>query len=157
MKRVAGAILAIAIAACGSSTTSGTYTIAFQSTDEAVATDMVTVRVFDANAVGGKDACGRLMALAASNQDLPAAIATIGPTPLCELRGGGGFDAPFGDVALLVTARGKGGMSDLARGCATQKIGADVTSVTVELSLAQGMAVTPTKCSSLSQHCSGGC
>jgi hypothetical protein len=149
--------LLIALAACGSSTTSGTYTIAFQSTDEAVATDMVTVRVFDANANGGKDACAHLLALAASNQDLPASLSTIGPTPLCDLRGGGGFSAPFSSVALLVTARAKGGMNDLARGCATQTISADVTSVTVEMSLAQGMAVTPTKCSSLSQHCGGGC
>jgi hypothetical protein len=163
MKRIASSIaLAIVVAACGGSTSaSGTYTVAFQSTDEAVAAESIDVHVYDASTIATNEPCGHLLALRDSNQDLPPAVVELPPTTPCDLRAGAGtFSAPFASVAVLVVAHARdtgGPLYDLARGCATQRLSEDVTEITVDLALVSGRSVAPTKCTSLSQHCSGGC
>ena len=163
MKRVITAAMALlglatTAGACSSSTTaSGTYTVAFQSLDEAVAADSLKVMVFDASTLDAQEACVHLMALRASNQDLPPAMTEVSSTSCALRNGGGSFTAPFGNIAVLVLAQTKGQTTDVARGCATQRFSADLTSITVEVSLVPGTQVTPTTCVSLSQHCGGGC
>ena len=157
MKRVV-AIALVALGACGGSTTSkGTYTVAFQSTEEAVAVESLRVMVFDTSTIDAQEACVHLMALRASNQALPPAMTEVASTSCALRNGGGSFNAPFGTLAVLVLAQAKGQATDLARGCATQRFSADVTSITVEVALVPGTQIPATTCTSLSQHCGGGC
>jgi hypothetical protein len=159
MRRALGAACAVACAvACGgSSTVNGTYTIAFQSTEEAVATASVHVLVFDATKIDAQETCAHLLELRASHQDLPPAIVDLAPVSPCALSGGGSFSAPFGVVAVMVIGQAKGQAADLVRGCATQRLSADVASLTVEVALVPGMSIPATTCTSFSQKCGGGC
>ena len=144
---------------CSSSPSTGTYTLSFQSVQEAIAVDTVTVLVFDASTADAASLCTDLLSRRASAQDLPAPLVELPAKTLCELRGGSGsFDAPFGNVAVLAIAQHA--KVDFARGCATQHLDSGSTNVTIELSLAidePGLSVPATPCASLAQHCANAC
>jgi hypothetical protein len=152
----------VALAGCASEVATGTYTLSFQSTGEAVAVESVRVLVFDASSADAGALCTDLLSRRASQQELPAAVVELPAKSLCDLRGGssakGDFVVPFGTVAVLAIAQR--GQTDFARGCAIQRLTSGETNVTVELSLAidrPGLSVPLTTCTSLGQHCAGGC
>lgn len=153
------AVVAALALGCSSSATSGTYTLSFQSVQEAVAVDTVRILVFDASASGAASLCTDLLSRRASKQDLPPPLAELPAKSLCDLRGGSGsFDAPFGSVAVLAIAQHA--EADFARGCSLQHLGGDSANVTIELALAidePGLSVPPTPCASLAQHCAKAC
>ena len=158
----ASLVLAAAVTGCSSSKTTGTYTLSFQSTQEAVAVDTVRVLVFDASGPGAASLCTDLLSRHASKAELPAPLVELPAMSLCDLRGGssatGSFDVPFGTVAVFAIAQR--GQADLARGCAIQRLTSDASNVAVELSLAidqPGLSVPPTQCTSLAQHCANAC
>jgi hypothetical protein len=156
MKRAAW-LLALPLAfACGSSSPSGTYTIAFQSTAQAVVADAVHVTVYDASA--SAETCVDLLVKLDSHQDLPAPVVDLAPTTPCDLsRGEGSLNAPLSTVAVLAVVT-KGGAT-IARGCTRQTLTESAANVTVDVAYTNAAGVAPpaTTCASLAQHCSGGC
>jgi hypothetical protein len=151
------AIAGLVAVACSSTTSpTGSYVIAFQSTAQAIATSDVRMYVFEASTLSSSEPCLDLLSLRESGQDLPATVLEEGPTSACELaRGGTSFDVPLESLAILVVAETPAG--DFARGCALHAFTADDPSVTIALALAPGRAVPSTTCTSLSEHCAGGC
>jgi hypothetical protein len=156
-RAAAGAIGGVVALACSSkSDPSGSYVVAFQSTSQAVATTDVRTYVFEASTLTSSEPCLDLLYLRESGQDLPATVLEEGPTSICALaRGGAAFDVPLESLAILVVAETPTG--DLALGCAVHAFTVDDPSVTITLALAPGRAVPSTTCTSLSEHCAGGC
>ncbi len=151
------AFVVVAVVACSSSReVSGSYSVAFQSTSEAVAAPDMRVFVFDASALSSTEPCLDLLYLRESGQDLPATLLEEGPTSTCAVATGAGkLSVPFAELAILVVAETSAG--DFARGCAVHTFSSDDPNVTVTLALAPGQSVPATTCTSLSEHCSGGC
>jgi hypothetical protein len=91
---------------------------------------------------------------------LPSPIAQTSPTTPCALEAGGNtLPVGFGNFAFLaVASRTQYPTSDFFVGCAAQTISATNTNVTISLQLADFVnAIPATKCTSLSEHCGGGC
>jgi hypothetical protein len=146
---------ALAIA-CGSSSSSGTYTIAFQSIAQAVQADTVHVSVFDASA--SPETCIDLLVKLDSHQDLPAPLVDLPPVAPCDLaHGAGSLNAPLKMVAVLAVVAKGGGV--IARGCAQKSLSQDDPNVTVEVAYANVPNNEPpsTTCASLAQFCAKQC
>lgn len=141
---------------CAASTASGTYTVAFQSTAQAVAVESVRVTIFDASA--SPELCIDLLVKAASSQTLPPSLVDTASTTPCDLaRGAATINVPLKTVAVLAVAQSKG--VTIARGCARQTLSEANPNVVVELAYVESAGVAPptTTCATLAEHCSGGC
>jgi hypothetical protein len=154
---VASAVAALVVGACSSrDDVDGSYSVAFQSTPEAVAAPDMRVFVFDVSALSSTEPCLDLLYLRESGQDLPPTLLELGPMSTCDVAGGAGrLSLPLAQLAILVVA--ETASSDFARGCAVHTFSASDPNVTVVLALAPGQSVPATSCTSLSEHCSGGC
>jgi hypothetical protein len=158
MKRLAAAlILALGCSSSSSSgPTTGTYTLAFPSIAAAVAAEQVQVLVFDA-ADAGLTTCTDLVIARRSKQALPPTIAESTLVTPCDMAAGRGqVSVSYGPRAVLAVAE-RGG-ADYLIGCAVQQVGAGNAQVPVQLALATTtVAVPPTTCASLTDHCANRC
>jgi len=162
MNRVARAVLGIAtaipaLAGCSAGQedpVAASYVVAFPSVAAAVATDTVTIAVYDATA---PDVCQQLFLETRSNQELPAPLATSGPVDTCRLLGGGGsIEVGYGRRAFLVTGtrQGKG----FLLGCATADVFASTPPLDISLTLIdEKQSIPKTSCVLLSDACRGPC
>jgi hypothetical protein len=144
-------------ASCGTKSSSTGYEIAFPSIAAAVAVDTVQVLVFDTSD------CTTLVESRRSGQPLPPTILAGPPTSPCSLASGGGsLSVSNGNRALLAIAQYPDPVThqdkDFLIGCVVQNIADGSAVVPIRLTLInQTVAVPPTTCMTLSQHCSKQC
>ena len=144
-------------ACSASSSGAASYEIAFPSIAAAVAVHLVQVTVFDSSD------CATLVESTKSGQPLPSPLISGTPTSPCDLAAGkGGLSVSNGTRALLAVATQLDPVSHMdvnfLIGCSVQSVADGATVVPIPLSLFDvTRAVPATKCTTLSQHCSGGC
>jgi hypothetical protein len=157
-----GAALVTAVVAVGCSAKDAaiaptSVTLTFPSVAAAVASDAVQIQVFDET--GASDlsgACEDLVAQVGSNQSLPGALVDNNTTA-CDLASG---NAPFtvgvGARAFLVTASSNG--TTILIGCSVENVAGGQLLVPVDLvPLSDSVVLPATSCTTLSDHCNGGC
>jgi hypothetical protein len=163
--------------ACGSGgdTTPGSFTVDFPTVAAGVATMSITTGVqvfaFATSASGALDgaageACQGLIEQSVTNSQQTGMAATFTTKPVatsallspCDLLAGkGSVPVPYGTYAFLAVAASSSG-PDLLVGCAEQTISSTNTAVVIPLTLVNAKTAVPvTKCTTLSEACSGGC
>ena len=161
--RLSGVALATAViglSACSAASDPSRieYDVTFPSTAAAVAVDGLEIHVFDAARpdIAG-DVCASLVVRRRSGQDLPASLVARSDLTPCALRAGQGtLGVSYGSRAFLVVAQRA--RQDFLIGCAHVELSATTAPVEIPLALfATTIAVPPTTCASLSDHCAGGC
>lgn len=153
-------IALVSLAACSPGTESeksGAVTVAFPSTNAAIATDTLELRVFDANVTGND--CLTLIQTEEKTQPLPKPIYDSGKVDTCQFFAAQvkPFDMGYGSRAFMVV--GQRANADFVLGCSIAGIGDVSNSVNVELSLnlsafTQNTQVPDsTTCASLGDRC----
>jgi hypothetical protein len=154
---------AVALVACSPGTQaekSGMVGITFPSTNAAIATDTIELRVFDAS-VAGND-CLTLIQTEEKTQPLPKAIYDSGKVDTCTFFASQAksFDMGYGSRAFMVV--GQRANADFVLGCSIAGIGDVANSVNVELSLDLSTFTQTTQvpdsttCASLGDKCTKG-
>jgi hypothetical protein len=150
----------VSLAACSPGTEaekSGAVTVAFPSTNAAIATDTLELRVFDANVTGND--CLSLIQTEEKTQPLPKAIFDSGKQDTCKFfeTQVKPFDMGYGSRAFMVV--GQRANTDFVLGCSIAGIGDVSNAVSVDLSLnlsafSQTTQVPDsTTCASLGDRC----
>lgn len=154
-------ILASAVAACASETappTPAELRVQFPSTAAAVSTESLQVLVFDHDATGG---CLELVQKRRTNQPLPPALVTAGPTPSCEFFAGAAPNVRVDYGARSVLIIGQRAAQDWLIGCTEAQVGDEggvSPLVQVPLTLAsRTVSVPATTCTTLGDHCANRC
>ena len=149
----AAAVVAMGCASKTAEPTSGSYVVQFPSTAAAVATDALTLRVYDAPT---QDTCQDLVHRVRTRQVVPPVIAEAprggpcAPNPIEPLAVG------YGNRAFMVVGERQG--QELLIGCTVQEVFEGSPQPTISLALIDsGVRVEPTTCVALSDHCAGRC
>jgi hypothetical protein len=151
---------AVALVACSPGTQdekSGTVGITFPSTNAAIATDTIELRVYDST-IQGND-CLTLIETEQKAQPLPKPIYDSGNVATCTFFASQvkPFDMGYGSRSFLVVGQRStnGTAADFMLGCTTAGIGDVSNSVNVDLSIFDPTSQVPesTKCASLSDRC----
>lgn len=136
----------------------GVVNVAFPSTAAAVASENVSLLVFDVpKETSPASFCTTLVQQAKSGQALPPRLTESPPKPVCDFQSGATqVTVGFGDKAVLAIATRAG--KPYLVGCALQNIGAGDAPVTVSLGLVSTSTSVPkTDCALLSEFCSKKC
>jgi len=136
----------------------GVVNVAFPSIAAAVASENVTLMVFDVpQETPAASFCTTLVQQTKSGQALPPRVTESAPKPVCDLQAGSAdITVGFGDKAVLAIAN-RGGKPYLV-GCALQNIGDGDAPVTVSMGLVSTSTSVPaTNCLLLSDFCSKKC
>jgi hypothetical protein len=158
--------VAVALVTCGVACSpgtdaekSGSVGITFPSSNAAIATDTIELRVYDST-IQGND-CLTLVESEQKTQPLPKPIYDSGKINTCTYLANGGvkpFDMGYGSRSFLVVGqRAPTGQqaADFMIGCSVAGIGDVSNSVNVDLSVFDPTSQVPdsTKCASLSDRC----
>jgi hypothetical protein len=166
---VLGGVSIVSLAACSPGTADkkdGALTVSFQKTSDAIATDTLELRVYDASTVDGSipnDCLNLISTEQNSPQTLPKPIYDSTKVDTCNFFTNKikPFDMGFGPRSFLVVGQRNinNNATDYVIGCTLAGIGDVSNSVNVELSLFDTKApLVPdsTKCASLSDRCDKG-
>jgi hypothetical protein len=150
-------------AACGSGgdTATGSFSVDFPTTDAAIAamktTPGVQVFVYALDKTQPAGTCQGLVEQSTTKNVTATPVAMTAVLTPCELLDGkGSLPVSYGSYAFLAVAQSSPGV-DFLVGCEEQTISATNTVVSIPLTLAGSTESVPaTKCTTLSQACSGG-
>lgn len=132
-----------------------TFTVAFPSTNVAVATETLDTSVF---VVSRDDACEDIFERRRTNQTLPTPLVSTGPLRTCDVLGGRGepLQVGLGNRAFLVVGKARG--EEIVMGCEVAYVDDRSTAPMVRLTLFDRNTEIPaTTCGSLADRCSGTC